>query len=360
MRVQDSKDDGLMRFASRMAGVRRIGCLRRTVVAELGVLVKARAWGIYELDENGVPTNVDCTTNVPDWFLEEYEQGGRPTDPILAGVVEQRGPVDSGRLLHWRRWRSEPVYEILDRVGFQRSLQAPVMVDGVVRGTLNAARHRDDPPFSATDLARMESVSWITSRVFERVNDDQSQLSAESVACVALDSVTEPVVVTEAYGAPLVVNTAAQAMVGSTKQELLPRCLVAIRENLAALRRSDSKSISTVVIVGGERLTVRTTWAAHDRGPLAVSRIYRRNVAVGAPPLDHSPLTPRQREIVAMVGAGMTVTQIAESAFVSSNTVKQHLKRIYGVLGVHSRAELVQVLWESSGSPVATGLRQGA
>jgi len=342
------KDEAVLRFMSRLAGVRRVGCLRRTVVAELGEMIAARAWGIYELDDKGRPTNVECTVNVPDWFLEEYESGGRSTDPIYAGVLTVRGPVDSGRLLHWRRWRSEPVYEILDRVGYQRSLQAPLLVNGVVRGTLNIARHRDDPAFTPTDLARMQTASVIASRVFERVCDDQV---SRSVHAIALDSVTDPVVVTDEYGAALVVNVAAQTVMGTRKQEFLPLCMLAIRENLAALRWGDSRSVSQVVNAAGERFTVRTMWANSDDARLAVSRIYRRNTSVGAPPLDHSPLTSRQREIVAMVGAGMTVGQIAQKAFVSPNTVKQHLKRIYGALGVHSRAELVQVLWESSSSP---------
>lgn len=347
---EPGKDEAVLRFMSRLAGVRRVACLRRTVVAELGEMIAARAWGIYELDDTGRPTNVECTLNVPEWFLDQYESGGRPTDPIYAGVLTVRGPVDSGRLLHWRRWRSEPVYEILDRVGYQRSLQAPLLVNGVVRGTLNIARHRDDPPFTLTDLARMQTASVIASRVFERVCDDQLHRSVHAIASVALDSVNDPVVVTDEYGAALVVNVAAQTVVGARKQELLPLCMSAIRENLAALRWSNSRSVSKTVDAAGERFTVRTTWANSDEARLAVSRIYRRNISVGAPPLDHSPLTNRQREIAAMVGAGMTVGQIAQKVFVSPNTVKQHLKRIYGVLGVHSRAELVQVLWESSSS----------
>jgi len=351
-RSEAGGDEAVLRFMSRLAGVRRMGCLRRTVVAELGEIIPARAWGIYELNDKGGPTNVECTVNVPDWFLEEYESGGRTTDPIYAGVLRVRCPVDSGRLLHWRRWRSEPVYEILDRVGYQRSLQAPLVVHGVVRGTLNIARHRDDPAFTLTDLARMQTASVIVGRVFERVADDQVSRSVHAIASVALDSVADPIVVSDEYGAALVVNDAAQKVMGALKQELLPLCMSAIRENLAALRRGDTRSVSQVVDAAGERITVRTTWANSDDARIAISRIYRRSTSVGAPPLDHSPLTSRQREIAAMAGAGMTVGQIAQKAFVSPNTVKQHLKRIYDALGVHSRAELVQVLWASSNSPM--------
>lgn len=335
-------------LASRLAAAGEVRQVRHAIVDELGTIIPARAWGIYELDANGKPLNIDASDGVPTWFLEDYESGGRPTDPIYAGICRMRTPVDSGRLLHWRRWRSEPVYEILDRVGFQRSLQAPIVVGGVVRGSLNVARHKDDPPFAAADLAHLETVSAITSRVFERIATDDANRTVREIASIALDSVTEPVVVTDKAGTPLVVNEAAQRMVDPTGDQLLSSCLAVIRDNLTKLKACGRRSISTVVDDAIERLTVQTVLVVTVEGCVAVSHVYRRNTFVGAPPLDHSPLTSRQREIVAMVGAGMTVSEIAESVYVSPNTIKQHLKRIYGKLGVHSRAELVQVLWESS------------
>lgn len=338
----------LIDLASRLAAAGEMSAVRHAIVDEVGTIIPARAWGIYELDETGKPINIEASAGVPVWFLDDYEAGGRPTDPIYSGICRMRTPVDSGRFLHWRRWRAEPVYEILDRVGFQRSLQAPIVVDGSVRGTLNVARHKDDPPFAAADLAHLETLSAITSRVFERITADEANRSVREIASIALDSVTEPIVVTDTAGTPFVVNDAAQRMAGPTGEQLLASCLAVIRDNLTKLRVCGRRSIETVVEDAMERLTVQTMLVVSVDGCVAVSHVYRRNTSVGAPPLDHSPLTPRQREIVAMVGAGMTVSEIAESVYVSPNTVKQHLKRIYGKLGVHSRAELVQVLWESS------------
>ncbi|GAA1878404.1 hypothetical protein GCM10009836_69740 [Pseudonocardia ailaonensis] len=53
------------------------------------------------------------------------------------------------------------------------------------------------------------------------------------------------------------------------------------------------------------------------------------------------PLTPRDREIVALVGRGLTNGEIGLELHISVNTVKQTLKRIFARLGVRSRAELV-------------------
>ncbi|MGW2184030.1 response regulator transcription factor [Streptomyces sp. NPDC001732] len=51
-----------------------------------------------------------------------------------------------------------------------------------------------------------------------------------------------------------------------------------------------------------------------------------------------------------MVSEGLTTKQIAARAFISENTVKQHLKRVFAKTGVSNRAELVQLIW-TSGRP---------
>lgn len=61
-------------------------------------------------------------------------------------------------------------------------------------------------------------------------------------------------------------------------------------------------------------------------------------------------LSPREQEIATLVSQGLTTKQIAQKAFVSENTVKQHLKRIFAKTDVHNRAELVQLIWSSRGT----------
>ena len=52
-------------------------------------------------------------------------------------------------------------------------------------------------------------------------------------------------------------------------------------------------------------------------------------------------------KIAQYVSEGMTTRESSEKAFVSHNTAKQHIKRIFAKTGVHSRAELVQMIWAS-------------
>jgi DNA-binding CsgD family transcriptional regulator len=69
-----------------------------------------------------------------------------------------------------------------------------------------------------------------------------------------------------------------------------------------------------------------------------------RNVIVtaGAPIAQVSEtLTARQRDVLAMIGQGLTNKHIARTCEISPETVKSHVKRIFLKLGVSTRAEAV-------------------
>jgi DNA-binding NarL/FixJ family response regulator len=55
---------------------------------------------------------------------------------------------------------------------------------------------------------------------------------------------------------------------------------------------------------------------------------------------DRSPLSPREREIVALVAQGYKNKEMAEKMFISEQTVKNHLHNIFDKLGVSDRLEL--------------------
>ena len=55
-------------------------------------------------------------------------------------------------------------------------------------------------------------------------------------------------------------------------------------------------------------------------------------------------LSPRQREVLQLLALGMDNDQIAARLYISRNTVKFHVRTIYGRLGVHNRVEAARVL----------------
>jgi DNA-binding NarL/FixJ family response regulator len=64
-------------------------------------------------------------------------------------------------------------------------------------------------------------------------------------------------------------------------------------------------------------------------------------------------LSPRQREVLQLLSLGMDNDEIAERLYISRNTVKFHVRTIYGRLGVHNRVEAARVLAGASVVPAA-------
>lgn len=55
-------------------------------------------------------------------------------------------------------------------------------------------------------------------------------------------------------------------------------------------------------------------------------------------PADLAALTEREREVLELVGKGLTNKEIAERLVISTNTVKRHLKSIFAKLDIHTRS----------------------
>lgn len=60
--------------------------------------------------------------------------------------------------------------------------------------------------------------------------------------------------------------------------------------------------------------------------------------------LSLEPLTPREKQVLALLVAGMSPRRISQSLHISANTVKTHVHRIYEKFGAHSRQELLDIV----------------
>jgi DNA-binding CsgD family transcriptional regulator len=60
-----------------------------------------------------------------------------------------------------------------------------------------------------------------------------------------------------------------------------------------------------------------------------------------APVLIETPLSPRERTVLELTGAGLSTKAVARQLGISPNTVKFHLNAAFDKLGVSSRAEAV-------------------
>jgi len=76
------------------------------------------------------------------------------------------------------------------------------------------------------------------------------------------------------------------------------------------------------------------------------------------------PLSPRERDIRALLVGGASNTRIAETLFVTPNTVRTHLDRIRDKTGTCNRAELTRYAMRAgieavNSSPVTSAARAG-
>ena len=74
------------------------------------------------------------------------------------------------------------------------------------------------------------------------------------------------------------------------------------------------------------------------------SRLHERT-ASASPALQH--LTPRETEVLQLVGNGLDNHEIATRLTLSESTVKTHVKRVMGKLSLSSRAQAVVLAYES-------------
>jgi DNA-binding NarL/FixJ family response regulator len=68
-------------------------------------------------------------------------------------------------------------------------------------------------------------------------------------------------------------------------------------------------------------------------------------------------LTAREREVMSLVAAGLNNQQIAERLFITPATVKTHVGRVLGKVGMRSRSQLVTLAYETGlATPVRSAL----
>ncbi|GAB2521255.1 response regulator [Paramicrobacterium agarici] len=83
--------------------------------------------------------------------------------------------------------------------------------------------------------------------------------------------------------------------------------------------------------------------------PTVTKRLLERVAGSIRPPQHHSldVLTEREREVLALVGEGLTNDEIAARLFLSPLTAKTHVSRVLGKLGARDRVQLVIVAYET-------------
>jgi DNA-binding NarL/FixJ family response regulator len=71
------------------------------------------------------------------------------------------------------------------------------------------------------------------------------------------------------------------------------------------------------------------------------------STAAPAPHRDLAPLTPREREVLTLLGHGFSNSELASELTLSESTVKTHVARIFAKLNLRDRAQAVVLAYET-------------
>ncbi len=302
--------------------------------------IEAPAFGIYLLSTQLPIPRKFFGSGAPRAFLEEYERY-RALDPIYDFVMRAHSVADGAHLLGAREWRSHPLRQWLHRWGWPHSLQGPVMIRGHVAGTVNFARGAADGAFTERNrrLAQVicEEVSVALEKLLER-----SEIAAElNLFTACFDSAPLPLVICDGRGTVRVMNGRARALPASVpgapptgdapRADPLCRVVHVVSELAAsskeslAMRTDAGDTIMSVRLRGCDDLFLSAWDCGGESGSLLTA------------------LPERSREVAELLIQGRQNKWIAWKLGISRDTVKYHVRRVYSLLGVSSRIELVRL-----------------
>lgn len=321
----------------------------------VGTVLPAHSVGMYRLDHQSGEV-LDVRSDAQGSFLECYEEYGRGDDPVLDFVLRQRRPIDSSRAVAAPDWEASGARSALGSAGLDHSLEAPLVASGVLLGTVNFARQGSEPGFSDEDLVSARIVSEQLGLATERALRFEMTGHRATTMESALDRLPQAVIVTDLDAQVLFRNRAARndpdllrpsvpgAQRGPTVEESIAEAMHEFRDNgkrvhMQSIREPKTRSHRIV-----------KSYRLGDSQGAAVTLVFDCSSTQDARSLPAwDVLSKREQEIAQLISEGLTTKQIADRAFISENTVKQHLKRVFAKTDVRNRAELVQMIWASGG-----------
>ncbi len=166
----------------------------------------------------------------------------------------------------------------------------------------------------------------------------------------ALESVGVPSYVLDETGVVRWINAAAERLLGDVRGRQLTS-VVAPEDSRRARELFSRKLLGTAPATDASAVLVST---AGSRVPVEISSVPLRSGerVVGVfglfeerpddrPKAPHPHLTPRQVEVLRLLEQGRSTKQIAAELHLSTETVRNHIRRLFRALGVNSRLEAV-------------------
>ena len=175
-------------------------------------------------------------------------------------------PADSHNMVREERWLDSAARGVLQRENLQYSLQAPLLHDGEVAGTINFARSSDLEGFSLADLTTARFVSEHLGLALERARRFEVAGDRAALLGGALDHLSQMVVVAEA-------STGERAFSTRNLETRYPETAHDLIDSVIADFAAEARRAMTVNVrdeASGERFIIKCSLAPSSDAIVAV------------------------------------------------------------------------------------------
>lgn len=251
--------------------------------------------------------------------------------------------------------RSARYREFLAPQGYDDELRATFRVGGSTWGIVDLYRERGRAPFTAREVDLVRTVApaiGLALRGLSQVARIGAATSVDGPGTALFD----------ASGRLLSLDDQAErlfAEIAGTQWAALPLPMTAIYAIVAratAIQAGTDRgpAASRVRSACGRWLSVHASClrgTGGEPGPIALTIEPAKSAQIAPIIVEAYSLTPREQEITRAVARGLSNPEIAAELYLSPHTVRDHLKAIFGKVGVGSRGELVAKLFAEHYAP---------
>ncbi|MBL1077056.1 hypothetical protein JK358_21900 [Nocardia sp. 2] len=324
--------------------------LERAVATQLGDYVPFDAWYALTIDPASLlPTGGYHESGVALHLIPHLlEIEARGEDALTWPAMSRAGlRVDTlDRATAGDRERSQRYREVLTPGGIGQELRATFTTSSGIWGALILLRGSDSPDFSAGEVRVIEeSTAGVATALRREMVLTEIALGEcrNGPGLLLLDDSLGIIDATAGAAAWL-----AEIDDSTDAAHRIPYAVTAVGHRVLAGVTPVRSRVRTRT---GRWLTLHAERLHADARRISVIIEPARPVEIAELVADAYGLTVREREIVRLLTGGYTRREIARALTLSSHTVDDHIKKIFGKLEVRSRAELTSKLYFDQHAP---------
>jgi DNA-binding CsgD family transcriptional regulator len=254
--------------------------------------------------------------------------------------------------------RSPRYVEFLAPQGYGDELRAVFRVGGTTWGVVDLLRDKARTPFSSTELdivRRVAPAIAVALRGFAAAGKVSAGPHASDGPGTALFDSSGVLLSLDERAEQLFLELSGADWRSMTIPHAMTPILAVVARACAVQAGTDSgPAVARLRAISGRWLTVHASClrGADGRpGPTALTIEPAKSSQIAPIIVEAYALTPREQEITRAVARGLSNQEIGAELFLSPHTVRDHLKAIFGKVGVGTRGELVAKLFAEHYGP---------